>query len=62
MNSNRLRGSFRLILDILEKQGYATVALNINEWIRTPGHEKTPYLMREIGYKCGEMDLKLSTT
>lgn len=60
MNSNRLRGTFRLILDILEKQGYAAVSLNINEFMTTPTHERTPYLMREIGYKCGEIGLKLS--
>ncbi|CAH2094905.1 unnamed protein product [Euphydryas editha] len=62
MNSNRLRGPFRLIVDILEKQGYATVAFNVNEWMRTPAHERTPYLLREIGYKCGEIGLKLSVT
>ncbi|XP_052744126.1 uncharacterized protein LOC112050548 isoform X2 [Bicyclus anynana] len=62
MNSNRLRGPFRLILDILEKQGYATVAFNVNDWLSSPAHERTPYLMREIGYKCGEMGLKLSAT
>ncbi|XP_032521386.2 uncharacterized protein LOC116773106 [Danaus plexippus] len=62
MNSNRLRSPFRLILDILEKQGYATVAFNVNEWLRTPAHERTPYIMREIGYRCGEIALKLSAT
>ncbi|XP_034833978.1 FAST kinase domain-containing protein 2, mitochondrial-like isoform X1 [Maniola hyperantus] len=62
MNSNRLRGPFRLILDILEKQSYATVAFNVNEWLSSPAHERTPYLMREIGYKCGEIGLKLSAT
>ncbi|XP_050353896.1 uncharacterized protein LOC126775825 [Nymphalis io] len=62
MNSNRLRGSFRLIVDLLEKQGYATVAFNVNKWLRTPVHERTPYLIREIGYKCGEIGLKLSVT
>ncbi|XP_039757984.1 uncharacterized protein LOC120632243 isoform X1 [Pararge aegeria] len=62
MNSNRLRGPFRLILDILERQGYATVAFNVSEWLNSPEHERTPYLMREIGYKCGEIGLKLSAT
>ncbi|XP_045452928.1 uncharacterized protein LOC123662083 [Melitaea cinxia] len=62
MNSNRLRGPFRLIVDILEKQGYPTVAFNVYEWMRTPAHERTPYLLREIGYKCGEIGLKLSVT
>ncbi|CAB3249550.1 unnamed protein product [Arctia plantaginis] len=61
MNSNRLRGTFRLVLDILEKQGYATVPININEWLSAPPHERTQYLIREVGYKCGEIGLKLST-
>ncbi|XP_037876302.1 uncharacterized protein LOC101745283 isoform X1 [Bombyx mori] len=62
MNSNRLRGSFRLILDILEKEGYVTVGINVSQWLNSPGHERTPYLMREIGYKCGEIGIKLSAT
>ncbi|CAG5004567.1 unnamed protein product [Parnassius apollo] len=62
MNSNRLRGTFRLVLDVLDKQGYATVSINVTEWSKTPAHERTPYLMREIGYKCGEMGMKLSAT
>lgn len=62
MNSNRLRGTFRLVLDILEKQGYAAVAVNVNEWLSAPAHERTPYLMREVGYKCGEIGMKLSAT
>ncbi|XP_068619170.1 uncharacterized protein [Battus philenor] len=62
MNSNRLRGTFRLVLDILEKQGYVTVPINVSEWLKTPTHERTPYLMREVGYKCGEMGMKLSAT
>ncbi|XP_049878142.1 uncharacterized protein LOC126375261 [Pectinophora gossypiella] len=62
MNSSRLRGIFRLVLDILEKQGYAAVAVNVNEWLAAPAHERTPYLMREVGYKCGEIGMKLSIT
>ncbi|KAI5634593.1 hypothetical protein NE865_12718 [Phthorimaea operculella] len=62
MNSSRLRGTFRLLLDILEKQGFATVPVNVTEWQAAPAHEKTPYLMREIGYKCGEIGIKLSVT
>ncbi|XP_075982952.1 uncharacterized protein LOC142981142 [Anticarsia gemmatalis] len=62
MNSNRLRGVFRLILDILEKDGYAAVAVNINEWLSAPVQERTPYLMREVGYKCGEIGMKLCAT
>ncbi|KAM3959333.1 uncharacterized protein ACR2FA_006633 [Aphomia sociella] len=62
MNSNRLRGIFQLVLNILEKQGYVPVALNINEWHSAPAHERTPYLMREVGYKCGEIGIKLSAT
>lgn len=62
MNSNRLRGPFRLVLDILEKQGYATVGINTNEWMNAPAHERTPYLLREVGYKCGEIGMKLSAT
>lgn len=61
MNSNRLRGTFRLVLDILEKAGYAAVPVNINEWLSAPPHERTQYLMRELGYKCGEIGMKLST-
>ncbi|CAD0204086.1 unnamed protein product [Chrysodeixis includens] len=62
MNSNRLRGTFRLVLDILEKQGYAAVAVNTAEWLAAPAHERTPYLMREVGYKCGEIGMRLSAT
>ncbi|KAG6442049.1 hypothetical protein O3G_MSEX002115 [Manduca sexta] len=62
MNSNRLRGTFRLILDTLEKQGYATVAINTNEWLNSPPHERTPYLLREISYKCSEIGMKLCAT
>lgn len=62
MNSNRLRGTFRLVLDVLEKKGYAAVAVNTNEWLNAPPHERTPYLMREVGYKCGEIGVKLSAT
>ncbi|KAJ2944697.1 hypothetical protein O0L34_g4054 [Tuta absoluta] len=62
MNSSRLRGTFRLLLDILEKQGFATVPVNVTEWQAAPAHERTPYLMREIGYKCGEIGMKLSVT
>ncbi|XP_014355710.2 uncharacterized protein LOC106708687 [Papilio machaon] len=62
MNSNRLRGTFRLVLDMLEKQGYAAVSINVSEWMKTPSHERIPYLMREIDYKCGEMGMKLSAT
>lgn len=59
MNSNRLRGTFRLVLDILETQGYAAVAVNVSEWLSAPAHERTPYLLREVGYKCGEIGMKL---
>ncbi|XP_022130412.1 uncharacterized protein LOC111003942 isoform X2 [Pieris rapae] len=62
MNSHRLRGTFRLIIDILEKQGYWTVAFNINEWMNAPAHERTPYIMREINYRCGEIGMKLTAT
>ncbi|KPI92123.1 hypothetical protein RR46_13344 [Papilio xuthus] len=62
MNSNRLRGTFRLVLDTLEKQGYVAVSINVSEWMKTPSHERIPYLMREIDYKCGEMGMKLSAT
>lgn len=62
LNSNRLRGTFRLILDVLEKQGFVTVAVNTTEWLAAPPHERTPYLMREISYKCGEVGMKLSST
>ncbi|CAK1547514.1 unnamed protein product [Leptosia nina] len=62
MNSNRLRGTFRLIVDILEKQGYWTVAFNVSEWLTAPGHERTPYIIREINYRCGEIGMKLSAT
>ncbi|KAI8424713.1 hypothetical protein MSG28_006667 [Choristoneura fumiferana] len=62
MNSNRLRGTFRLILDVLEKRGFATVPVNTTEWLAAPPHERTPYLMREVGYKCGEMGMKLCAT
>ncbi|KAJ0173423.1 hypothetical protein K1T71_010572 [Dendrolimus kikuchii] len=62
MNSNRLRGIFRLVLDIVDRQGYASVAINTTEWVNSPQHERTPYLMREVGYKCGEIGLKLSAT
>ncbi|CAH0690411.1 unnamed protein product [Spodoptera exigua] len=62
MNSNRLRGTFRLVLDILEKQGYAAVAVNVSEWLSAPAHERIPYLLREVGYKCGEIGMKLTAT
>lgn len=62
MNSNRLRGTFRLVLDILEKEGYAAVPVNIDDWLHAPAHERTPYLMREVGYKCGEIGMKISST
>uniref|UniRef100_A0A2A4IZL1 FAST kinase leucine-rich domain-containing protein n=1 Tax=Heliothis virescens TaxID=7102 RepID=A0A2A4IZL1_HELVI len=62
MNSNRLRGTFRLVLDILEKQGYAAVAINVTEFLTAPVHERTPYLLREVGYKCGEIGMKLAAT
>ncbi|XP_013190958.1 uncharacterized protein LOC106135256 [Amyelois transitella] len=62
MNSNRLRGTFRLVLDILEKIGYVAVAVNSSEWLSAPAHERTPYLLREVGYKCGEFGMKLSAT
>ncbi|VVD01464.1 unnamed protein product [Leptidea sinapis] len=62
MNSNRLRGTFRLIIDILEKQGYITVAFNVNEWKEAPMHERTPYLMREVNYRCGEIGMQVSAT
>ncbi|XP_047994256.1 uncharacterized protein LOC125232576 isoform X2 [Leguminivora glycinivorella] len=62
MNSNRLRGTFRLILEILEKQGYAAVAINTRAWLAAPAHERAPYLLREVGYKCAECGLKLATT
>ncbi|CAG4956873.1 unnamed protein product [Colias eurytheme] len=62
MNSNRLRGPFRLVVDILEKQGYITVAFNVNEWMNAPMHERIPYIMREINYRCGEIGMKLSAT
>lgn len=62
MNSNRLRGTFRLVMDILEEHGYAAVAVNVNEWLSAPAHERTPYLLREVEYKCGEIGMKLSAT
>ncbi|KAJ8723617.1 hypothetical protein PYW07_007597 [Mythimna separata] len=62
MNSNRLRGTFRLVLDILEEHGYAAVAVNANEWLSAPAHERTPYLLRELEYKCGEIGMKLSAS
>ncbi|KAG7297692.1 hypothetical protein JYU34_018410 [Plutella xylostella] len=62
VNSRRLRGSFRLVLDILEKQGYAAIGLNVNDWLAAPEHERTPYLLREVSYKCGERGVKLCAT
>ncbi|XP_022818033.1 uncharacterized protein LOC111350630 [Spodoptera litura] len=62
MNSNRLRGTFRLVLDILESQGYMPVAVNVSEWLSAPAHERTPYLLREVGYKCGEIGMKLAAS
>ncbi|XP_059048084.1 uncharacterized protein LOC131843453 [Achroia grisella] len=62
MNSNRLRGIFRLVLSILEKQGYIAVPLNMNEWLTAPAHERTPYLLREIDHKCSEVGMKLSAS
>ncbi|XP_026760632.2 uncharacterized protein LOC113519672 [Galleria mellonella] len=62
MNSNRLRGIFGLVLSILEKQGYIAVPVNTNEWLTAPEHERTPYLLREINHKCGEVGMKLSAT
>lgn len=62
MNSNRLRGTFRLILDVLERQGYVAVPVNTSEWLAAPAHERAPYLMREINYKCGEIGMKLTAT
>ncbi|XP_053613562.1 uncharacterized protein LOC128677042 [Plodia interpunctella] len=62
MNSNRLRGTFRLVLDILEKLGCVAVPVNSSEWLSAPAHERTPYLLREVGYKCGEFGMKLCAT
>lgn len=62
MNSNRLRGTFRLVLDVLEKQGFAAVALNVRAWLGAPPHERAPYLLREVGCKCAECGLKLAVT
>ncbi|CAH2044861.1 unnamed protein product, partial [Iphiclides podalirius] len=50
MNSNRLRGAFRLVLDTLERQGFAAVPLNVTEWLKAPPHERVPYLLRESKY------------
>ncbi|XP_063831171.1 uncharacterized protein LOC135080464 isoform X1 [Ostrinia nubilalis] len=62
MNSNRLRGTFRLILDIVEKLGYVAVGVNVHEWMTAPAHERAPYLVREVAYKCGEIGMKLTAT
>lgn len=48
MNSNRLRGTFRLVLDIVEKLGYVAVGVNTHEWLHAPAHERAPYLVREV--------------
>lgn len=60
MNSHRLRGTFRLINDILEKQGYLCIPLNVTTFLNLPPSEQTPYLMREINYKCREIGMKLT--
>lgn len=62
MNSNRLRGTFRLLLDVVEKAGFAAVGVNLSEWLAAPAHERTPYLMREVACKCGEIGMKLTAT
>ncbi|CAH0756657.1 unnamed protein product [Diatraea saccharalis] len=62
MNSNRLRGTFRLLLDVLEKQGLVAVPLNSAEWAAAPAHERSPLLLREVAHKAAEIGVKLAAT
>ncbi|XP_063627733.1 uncharacterized protein LOC134799285 [Cydia splendana] len=62
LNSNRLRGTFRLVVEALERGGCAGVALDVRAWLAAPPHERAPHLLREVGYRCAECGLKLALT
>jgi hypothetical protein len=62
LNSNRLRGTFRLVLDVVEQLGLVAAPLNVAAWAAAPPHERAPFLLRELAYKCGELGLKLTAS
>ncbi|XP_041969601.1 uncharacterized protein LOC121726347 [Aricia agestis] len=62
VNSSRMRGAFRLVLDVLERQGYAPIGINGGEWARAPAHERTPYLVRELEFRLAEVGIKMAAT
>ncbi|XP_015178282.1 PREDICTED: uncharacterized protein LOC107067359 isoform X2 [Polistes dominula] len=56
INTQQLLGVWKSQIMSLEKwTGYKCVAININEWISLPTHEKNTYIMQEIKNKCSDI-------
>lgn len=50
-NTRRLKGLAALEMRILENLGHPIVAVDLNQWMELPDHEKIPYLMHKIREK-----------